>query len=160
MWDENKRCDTEDCFPDFCFLFLISFFTLSHTQNHTDIPLLACGSSVCRSKLSSQPSHSESNVRTSTRTLLAVSESFRKLYSNKYKEPSCGSSGLQIKIIIATESFTFNFWTRASLSFSSISSRNHFFWTRTSLSLSSLYRYSLNRIVFIIYHNSFRPVNF
>ena len=104
MWDENKRCDTEDCFPDFCFLFLISFFTLSHTQNHTDIPLLACGSSVCRSKLSSQPSHSESNVRTSTRTLLAVSESFRKLYSNKYKEPSCGSSGLQIKIIIATES--------------------------------------------------------
>ena len=98
MWDENKRCDTEDCFPVFCFLFLISFFTLSHTQNHTDIPLLACGSSVCRSKLShlsSQPSHSESNVRTSTRTLLAVSESFRKLYSNKYKEPSCHNRVIQ-----------------------------------------------------------------
>ncbi len=63
--------DTEDCFPDFFFLSLISFFTLSLSlTNHTDIPLLAFGSSVCRSKLSSQPSLSESNVRTSTRPFL------------------------------------------------------------------------------------------
>ena len=58
---------TEDCFPVFFFLFLISF-SFSHAQiiQTSSIRCFHAVAVVCRSKLSSQPSHSERNVRTST----------------------------------------------------------------------------------------------